>query len=404
MLEKIVDKNNMKIVMATPILYNPTSPFNHLFKDIIGGFLNDGNQIIRLVAVENEKETEFKYGYTGKNIEYKLFKRKNSAHGNIFSRYIRDTLTNIREAFTILCLKDVDVLFEDVSYSSFWSVMAAKIKRIKVVAMLQDVWPDNAVQSHVISQKSFLYKYFEIWQKFVYKYADKIICISDDMKDFISTKGIDTNKIEVIYNWGYSNDIVDIPWEDNEFVKKYKLNKNIFYVVYAGNIGKMQNVEIIIKAAKLLQNREDLHFLIIGEGASKRKIEELSEGMWNVTMLPMETSEMATHIYSAAGVNIVSLVADGTKTALPSKTGVILSCGKPAIYTYGKESKFSKIIEKYKAGISVNADDYNALAEKIVEMKDTEDLDRKRAYQVFWHYFVRENNVKKYSDAIKKVK
>lgn len=404
MLEKIVDKNNMKIVMATPILYNPTSPFNHLFKDIIGGFLNDGNQIIRLVAVENEKETEFKYGYTGKNIEYKLFKRKNSAHGNIFSRYIRDTLTNIREAFTILCLKDVDVLFEDVSYSSFWSVMAAKIKRIKVVAMLQDVWPDNAVQSHVISQKSFLYKYFEIWQKFVYKYADKIICISDDMKDFISTKGIDTNKIEVIYNWGYSNDIVDIPWEDNEFVKKYKLNKNIFYVVYAGNIGKMQNVEIIIKAAKLLQNREDLHFLIIGEGASKRKIEELSEGMRNVTMLPMETSEMATHIYSAAGVNIVSLVADGTKTALPSKTGVILSCGKPAIYTYGKESKFSKIIEKYKAGISVNADDYNALAEKIVEMKDTEDLDRKRAYQVFWHYFVRENNVKKYSDAIKKVK
>lgn len=404
MLEKIVDKNNMKIVMATPILYNPTSPFNHLFKDIIGGFLNDGNQIIRLVAVENEKETEFKYGYTGKNIEYKLFKRKNSAHGNIFSRYIRDTLTNIREAFTILCLKDVDVLFEDVSYSSFWSVMAAKIKRIKVVAMLQDVWPDNAVQSHVISQKSFLYKYFEIWQKFVYKYADKIICISDDMKDFISTKGIDTNKIEVIYNWGYSDDIVDIPWEDNEFVKKYKLNKNIFYVVYAGNIGKMQNVEIIIKAAKLLQNREDLHFLIIGEGASRRKIEELSEGMRNVTMLPMETSEMATHIYSAAGVNIVSLVADGTKTALPSKTGVILSCGKPAIYTYGKESKFSKIIEKYKAGISVNADDYNALAEKIVEMKDTEDLDRKRAYQVFWHYFVRENNVKKYSDAIKKVK
>ena len=77
-------KNNMKIVIATPILYNPTSPFNHLFKDIIGGFLEDGNQIVRLVAVENEKETEFKYGFTGANIEYKLFKRKNSNHGNIY--------------------------------------------------------------------------------------------------------------------------------------------------------------------------------------------------------------------------------------------------------------------------------------------------------------------------------
>ena len=162
----------MRIVIATPILYNPKSPFNHLFKDIIGGFLDDGNQIIRLFAVENENDTEYKYGYEEKNIEYRLFKRKNSNHGNIVSRYIRDTLTNIREAIGILKLKNVDVLFEDVSYSSFWAVKAAKIKGIKVVAMLQDVWPDNAVQSHLITEGSILYKYFEYHFYF-------ILCIID---------------------------------------------------------------------------------------------------------------------------------------------------------------------------------------------------------------------------------
>ncbi|MDY4168624.1 MAG: hypothetical protein SOY20_01675 [[Ruminococcus] gnavus] len=125
----------MKIVIATPILYSSTSPFNHLFKDIIGGFLDDGNQIIRLVAVENKTDSEFKYGFENSNIQYKLYKRKSSNHGNVFSRFLRDTFTNIREAIGILKLKNVDILFEDVSYSSFWSVVAAKVKGIKVVAI-----------------------------------------------------------------------------------------------------------------------------------------------------------------------------------------------------------------------------------------------------------------------------
>ncbi|MGE9976771.1 glycosyltransferase family 4 protein [Coprococcus catus] len=390
----------MRIVIATPILYSPTSPFNHLFKDIIGGFLEAGNQVVRLVAVENENETEYKYGYEGKNIEYKLYKRKSSDHGNIISRYVRDTLTNIREAIGILKLKNVDVLFEDVSYSSFWAVKAAKMKGIKVVAMLQDVWPDNAVQSHLISEGSFLYKYFEMWQKSVYKNADKLICISDDMKDFIVSKGVDADKIEVIYNWGYSDDVVDIPWEENEFVKKYNLSRDKFYAIYAGNIGKMQNVEIVVNAAKELQDREDIQFLIIGDGARREAIEEMASGLKNVTMLPMQPSELATHIYSAAGVNIIPLVAGGTKTAMPSKTGVVLSCGKPVIFTFGSGSRFAKKVMENKAGASVNPTDYTEFAHLIRDFSNQEFCSRKEIYKTYQSLFARSKNIGEYVKVI----
>lgn len=386
----------MRIVIATPILYCPTSPFNHLFKDIIGGFLADGNQVIRLVAVENENEMEYKYGYEGKDIRYILYKRKNSNQGNIISRYVRDTLTNIREAIGILKLKDVDVLFEDVSYSSFWVVKAAKMKKIKVVAMLQDVWPDNAVQSHLILEGSFLYKYFEMWQKSVYKNADRLICISDDMKDFIVSKGVSEEKIDVIYNWGYSDEVVDIPWESNEFVKEYNLDREKFYAIYAGNIGKMQNVEIVVNAAKRLQNREDIHFLIIGDGARREVIEKMAAGVKNLTMLPMQPSEIATHIYSAAGVNIIPLVAGGTKTAMPSKTGVVLSCGQPVIFTFGGESRFAKLIQESGAGASVDADDYKGLVDWITKIADANSGGKKQGYQIFKALFVQSENVKKY--------
>lgn len=388
----------MRIVIATPILYSPTSPFNHLFKDIIGGLLEDGNQIVRLVAVENENETEYKYGYEGKNIEYKLYKRKSSDHGNIISRYIRDTLTNIREAIGILKLKNVEVLFEDVSYSSFWAVKAAKMKGIKVVAMLQDVWPDNAVQSHLISEGSFLYKYFEMWQKSVYKNADKLICISDDMKDFIVSKGVDADKIEVIYNWGYSDDVVDIPWEENEFVKKYNLSRDKFYAVYAGNIGKMQNVEIVVNAAKELQDREDIHFLIVGDGAKRDVIEKMASGLNNVTMLPMQPSELATHIYSAAGVNIIPLVAGGTKTAMPSKTGVVLSCGKPVIFTFGSESRFASMVRDSGAGVSINPNSHVELANSICSICDNA---VNCGYELFHNLFARNKNLMAYTKSVK---
>ena len=351
----------MKIAIATPILYDKTSPFNHLFKDILGGFLNAGCQIVRFVAVRGDKEEDYKYGYS--TIEYKTYKRKESSHSNIFARYFRDTLTNIREAKD-LKKSGADVLFEDVSYASFWSVRAAKKAGMRVVAMLQDIWPDNAVQSGLIKQNGFLYRYFEWWQRYVYQKADRIICISDDMKDFIASKGIDEKKIEVIYNWGYSDETVNIPWEKNQFVKKYQLKKD-FYAVYAGNIGKMQNVELVVKAAKLLP---DIPFLIIGDGARKQTIEEMAKGVTNIRMLPLQPPEMAEHIYSMAGVNIIPLVEGGPKTAMPSKTGVVLSCGRPAIFCFGSGTRFSKILEEFHAGISVSAIDQSELAKNINEI------------------------------------
>lgn len=383
----------MRIAIATPILYDATSPFNHLFKDIIGGFLDADYEVFRYVAVRNEAEDEYKYGY--ENVEYHKYLRKESAHGNIITRYIRDTLTNIREARGIM-KSDADVLFEDVSYSSFWSVRAAKKSGMRVIAMLQDVWPDNAVQSGLIKNGGMLYRYFEFWQRYVYKHADKIICISDDMKDFIASKGVDAIKIEVIYNWGFSDDTVNIQWEDNEFVKKYELEKD-FYAVYAGNIGKMQNVELIVRAAMKMPETK---FLIIGDGAKREEIEKKAAGVENIRMLPLQPSELAEHIYSMAGVNIIPLVEGGPKTAMPSKTGIVLSCGRPVIFCFGSGTRFAEMVDKYGAGTSVSATDENELV-KAIRQQQNNTKSKIGAYQLFMDWFSRTNNIQLYTKSMR---
>lgn len=385
----------MKIVMATPILYDSSSPFNHLLKDILQSFVNAGYEVVRIVAVENLSDDEYKMGLDG--IEYIPVVRKRMEKANIIKRYIVDSLTNIKMARLIKKTK-ADVLFEDVSYSSLWSVFASKRRRMKIVSMFQDVWPDNAVQSGLISENSFIYKIFDFLQKPVYKKSDRVICISDDMKDFIESKGVKTEKTSVIYNWGYSDEPVDIKREDNEFVKKYDLKNDKFYAVYAGNIGRMQNVRLIVEAAKRLSDKEDIHFLIVGDGVMREDIEKMTAGMKNVTMLPFQPSELATSIYSMADVNIIPLVPGGLKTALPSKIGVCLSCGNPIIACVDKGSCLEKLFEQNESGLVVSPDSSEFLAEAIEKM--TLSKNKEKNYRFFEKSFKRTVNAGKYAEVL----
>jgi len=394
----------LKIAIITPILYDATSPFNHLMKDILTGFLEAGHEVTRIVAVKSKDDTDYKMGLDG--IEYIPVVRDSAPHGNIIKRYSLDTLAEQKMA-RMLKKVNADVLFEDVSYSSAWAVRAAKRNKIKIVSMLQDIWPDNAVQSGLIAKESPIYKYFESLQKPVYKLSDRFICISPDMKDFIESKGVAGEKIEVIYNWGYDDKPVDIKWEENEFAATNKLSPDKFYAVYAGNIGRMQNVELIVRAASRLKDRKDIQFLIIGDGARRKKIAEQVKGMENVTMLPLQPSSLATSIYSAADVNIIPLVPEGIKTALPSKTGVCLSCGRPVIYCVDKDCEFSKDIEGYGAGYVVSPSDEAELAEKIKKLADAKKAGGNStcegAWKLFEEKFTRSKNISEYVRVIEHV-
>ena len=59
----------MKIVIVTPILFDKTSPFNHLFHDILNGFLQAGHNVTRLVAVESETDTGYDLGISSDAME-----------------------------------------------------------------------------------------------------------------------------------------------------------------------------------------------------------------------------------------------------------------------------------------------------------------------------------------------
>lgn len=120
-----------------------------------------------------------------------------------------------------------------------------------------------------IRKDGITFKILAAIQRYGYKHADHIITISEDMKDTLVKDGTPIEKIETIYNWSYQDDLytnVDLTSVAHMF------DGNYFNVVYAGNIGVMQNVDILIEAAKLMKDDKQVWFHIIGNGVHKEKL------------------------------------------------------------------------------------------------------------------------------------
>ena len=224
-------------------------------------------------------------------------------------------------------------------------VVKKRIPKARITFNVQDIFPHNLYYCGRMKKGSLLFKYLKKSQQFAYIHSDSIIAISEDMKEQLVEDGISAYKIDVIYNWSYQDrtfDDVDLMPVEHMFNPKY------FNVVYAGNIGVMQNVDILVEAANLLKHESGIWFHIIGNGVYKERLVEKTKlyGISNMSFWNMQPHELAPAVYSSADVNVIPLMKNVYRTALPSKTATCLACHKPIIFAIGKESRYGQKVMK----------------------------------------------------------
>ena len=294
--------------------------------------------------------------------------------------------------------RDCEAVFNQSSNAA--GVMAFMVKRLLPKARLtynvQDIFPENA--AYIGSAKGIVYKILSAEQRYAYRHADQIITISEDMKELLIEKGADSQKTEVVYNWSYTDSLYHYEDVYSEKIAKF-LSTDKFNVVYAGNIGTMQNVDVVVETAKLMQDEEDVHFHIFGDGMYKERLQHEAEGLSNISFWPMQPSELAPSIYAMADVNVIPLAPNIYRTALPSKTATCIACGKPIVFCIGRESKLLNILEQNGLCAFVPSDDAKCLAESVLNLKKSL-KDRTFLDEKFHQYFEREKNSNEYSRLI----
>jgi len=373
-------KNGMKL-LEMPAYYEPEEvASSHLTKDLEEAFIQEGFdlEIITPAPCRGARKDlrgkykkikyEEKYGGRVKVYRFAMF-----AEGkNPLLRAVRYLLCNVAHLYHGLRVKDVDAVFV-ASTPPTQGAMAAlfkKSKKLPIIYNLQDVFPDSLAGTGLTRQGSFLWRIGRVVEDFTYRHADKIIVISDDIKNNIMAKGVPGSKIEVIYNWVDEKAIQPVSPEDNRLFDEFGLSRSDFHVVYAGNLGHAQNTVMLIKAAGALREHTQLKFIVFGTGGLEKQLRETAEQLKldNLLFFPLQTADRISEVYSLGNVSIVSCQPGLGRSALPSKTWSIMSSGTAVLASFDEDTELQRIIEDNRAGLFCPAGDISAFTQAIMTL------------------------------------
>ncbi|PKL52490.1 MAG: glycosyltransferase WbuB [Nitrospira bacterium HGW-Nitrospira-1] len=246
------------------------------------------------------------------------------------------------------------------------AIIMKKLKSAPIMFWVQDLWPESLSATGAVHSKSIM-KAVEMLVRFIYSHCDRILVQSRSFIDAIVRTGVDRSKIEYFPNSAEA--IFDSAAECAGEMEHIKFPKG-FRVMFAGNIGAAQDFETILRAAELLKEHGDIHWMIVGDGCLLPWVREQVEirvlGK-TVRLLGRYPLASMPAFYAMADVMLVALKKDPIfALTIPAKVQSYLACGKPIIAVLDGEC--GRLIEESKAGLSCPAGDSHALAEAVLEM------------------------------------
>lgn len=229
---------------------------------------------------------------------------------------------------------------------------------------VQEIWPELPVRLGVLRNRT-LIRLFEWMEVFVYRQAEAIAVICQPFHRNLLAKGVPPAKLHLIPNF-VDTEFVQPQNKLNEFSEEYGLAGK-FVTSYAGNIGLTQDFESILLAAVELQHVESLVFLIVGDGARRKWLEDrvTSLGISNVLLLPYQPRSVVPLIYASSDVCLVPLKGGTAQDTFPSKVYTIMSAGRAVIASADPDSELAWVVNEARSGWTIEPDNPNSLAEII---------------------------------------
>ncbi len=238
------------------------------------------------------------------------------------------------------------------------AVRWARRHQKKTVLYCLDLWPES-LSAGGIRPGSLIYRIFWHISRRIYREADTITITSRGFADYFRTT-LRLPSAKLVYLPQYAEELFDR-------LPEAPPHPGVFNAVFAGNIGEMQTVEIIVEAAGKLTSRPDIHFHIVGDGIRLNDCRRLAEGLPNVTFYGRRDVSEMPDFYAMADVMLVTLKADPVLSlTLPGKVQSYFAAGKPVAGAIDGET--AAVVADANCGVCVAAEDANALAEALVSL------------------------------------
>ncbi|MGB9878041.1 MAG: glycosyltransferase family 4 protein [bacterium] len=293
----------------------------------------------------------------------------------------------------LLQMENPDVIV--VSSPELFPVIAgyrlAKKLKAKFVFEVRDIWPLTLIELGGYSRYHPFIVLLQWLENFAYRKADAVISLMPNGYEHMKKHGCAKEKYHYIPN-GISLEEMEKAEPLDEKIKKL-IPKGKFIIGYAGTIGFANALEYLILAAKLLKEKEEIHFLLVGEGKEKERLTRMSRNLQlsNVTFLPAIPKRQVQSLLR----EFVDVCYIGLRDSPLFRFGIssnklfdYFCSGKPIIYAV---NSINRPVDEAGAGITVPACNPEAIADAVLKLKamphqEREEMGRRGKEYVIAHH------------------
>ncbi len=249
---------------------------------------------------------------------------------------------------------------------------ASRRGRAPLVFNVQDVFPDAAVETGVVSSARVADAASRL-ERWLYRRAAAVTVLSEGMAENVRAKlgsGVDPNKVVVIPNTADAGRI-----NPADRLNSYRANLGLdgadcTVVMYAGNLGHSQPLELVVAAAQRFadQGRADVQFVVNGDGVARSTVAAAAEGLENLHLVGWQPPERLGEVLAAADLHLVLLRRGLGTTSVPSKVYSVLAAGRPVLASVDPGSEVARLLADSGAGRTVYPDDPDAFCAALADM------------------------------------
>ena len=251
-----------------------------------------------------------------------------------------------------------------------WPLIYGWLRRVPWVLHVQDLQVDAALRLHMLKAGGLGRLLYGI-ERFLLDHASRVSSITSTMLARIGAKGVPDSRFWLVPNWA---DVRGIQPSDrnNSFRTGLCIGADTLVALYAGNMGEKQGLGLILNAAERLQDRSDLVFLMVGDGAARHRLEQqaATAGLRNLRFLPLQPRERLPEMLAAADIHLVVQKAEAADLVMPSKLTNILAAGRPCVATAERGTGLHDVVAGHGTGLVCPPEDLNAFVRALTQLAD----------------------------------
>jgi len=247
--------------------------------------------------------------------------------------------------------------------------LACRLRGARLVLLIHDVYPEVLEAASLFRQGGAIARVLSRLTAGLYLSAERIVVLGHDMRDLVARKVPEVEgRLVFIPNWADVEEVEARPRDENRLLARLGLADR-FVVLYAGNMGRTHDLELLVEAAERLRS-ERVSFLICGWGAKRAWFRKQMDErhLENVTLIDPRPREALGELLGACDSAIMALAPGMAGISVSSRLYNLLAAGRPIIAAVDATSEVARVVLEEGAGIVVRPGDAGAFVAAIRTM------------------------------------